>query len=119
MIYYRFVESKTKLGIFRYLHYIDCSIYDTDDEELYQEYDNIQMYILDHLNKTKDIFKSHKIFYNIIRYHYFKSTARHLLYQMYKLKRLLKKFNISVDIISISDDNNIILYEDHHQIVIC
>ena len=77
------------------------------------------MYILDHLNKTKDIFKSHKIYYNKIRYHYFKSTARHLLYQMYKLKRLLKKFNISVDIISINDDNNIILYEDHHQIVIC
>lgn len=115
MIYYRFIESKTRLGIFQYLNHVLIW-----SDEFYFKYSDIQTYLLDHLNKTNNIFKSNKIYYNKKRYHYFKSTARHLLYQMYKLKRLLKKFNISVDIITIDDnDNHIILYEDHHQIVLC
>lgn len=116
LLLYRFVDGESNRGVFRYLQYID-SDYLLDDY--------IRKIVRWHSNNviaTRTIIKNLGIDYLNVR-HYFKSTSKSALYQMYKLKRYINKkyknknkITTILLVVDLNDKN--IVYQDEHQVVL-
>ena len=115
LLLYSFVDRESNRGIFRYLQ---CIGYDYT----YNEYIwNIIRWYSDNVTPTRSIIiKNLNIPYENVR-HYFRSTSKYALYQMYKLKRYINKNYknkiIIIPLVIDSNDENIV-YQDNHQVVV-